>query len=163
MDKNEQIREALRNIAKQVGPDCSLLAKVKSVDEDEQTCVLWDDDTELEFREVRLRPVMDGKESVTLFPKVGSWGLAIRIEEDNEWMLLNSGEIDKWRLSIGQTIIEQDAEGLLIKKENDTLRKALELIIEAVSKVVVIQGQNPDYVKLEQALTIIKNVLKDGT
>jgi hypothetical protein len=49
---------------------------------------------------------------------------------------------------------------LQIKKQNDTLRQALEMIIQAVMKVAVIQGTNPDYAKLQQALIKIQNILR---
>jgi hypothetical protein len=75
-------------------------------------------------------------------------------------MIVACSEADKWRLKIGEAIIEQDATGLQIKKQNDNLREALELIIQAVMAVVVIQGTNPDYPKLQRALTKIQNILR---
>jgi hypothetical protein len=160
MGREEQIRELLDERAARVGPQPTMLAIVRSVNDTEATCVLYDAETNLEYYDVRLRPVIDGKESLTVFPKDKSWCLATRIEGTEEWMVLACSEIDKWRLKIGDTLIEQNATGLLIKKQNDTLRQALELIVQAVMKVVVVQGQNPDYVKLQQALTKIQNILR---
>ena len=160
MGKEEQIRELLDARAARFGPQPTILATVQSVDELEATCVLYDEETDLEYHDVRLRPVINGKESLTVFPKAGSWCLVVRIEGTEEWMITAYTEIDSWRLKIGDAIMEQDADGLLIKKQGDTLRQALELMIEAVMKVVVVQGQNPDYQKLQQALTKIKNLLR---
>lgn len=160
MGREEQIRQLLDERAARVGPSPTMLATVQSVDEAEETCVLWDEETALEYYDVRLRPVLDGKESITIFPKVKSWCLAVRLENTEEWMVVACSEADKWRLKIGEAIIEQDAIGLQIKKQNDTLRQALELIIQAVMAVVVIQGTNPDYTKLQQALTKIQNILR---
>ena len=160
MGREEQIRQLLDERAARVGPSPTMLATVQSVDEAEATCVLWDEETALEYYDVRLRPVLDGKESITIFLKVKSWCLAVRLENKEEWMVVACSEADKWRLKTGEVIIEQDATGLQIKKQNDTLRQALELIIQAVMKVMVIQGTNPDYAKLQQALTKIQNILR---
>jgi hypothetical protein len=160
MGREEQIRQLLDERAARVGPSPTMLATVTSVDADEATCVLYDEETALDYYDVRLRPVLNGKESITIFPKVGSWCLAVRLEDTDEWMIVACSEADKWRLKIGESIIEQDATGLQIKKQNDNLREALELIIQAVMKVTVIQGTNPDYPKLQQALTKIQNILR---
>jgi hypothetical protein len=160
MGREEQIRELLNERAARVGPQPTMLATVEEVNPAEATCVLYDEETDLLYYDVRLRPVIDGNEGVTLFPKKDSWCLAARIEGTEEWMVIACTEIDKWRLKIGDTLIEQDTTGLLIKKQNDTLLQALELIIQAVMKIAVIQGTNPDYPKLQQALTKIKNILR---
>jgi hypothetical protein len=160
MDRARQIREKLQQMARQFGPPSTLLGQVKSVDENELTCDLYDEETAVVFYDVRLRPVLDGKESLTLIPKVDTWALAARIEDDDEWMIIAAGEIDRYRLSIGQTVIEQDSTGLLIAKQDDTLKQVLTLIVEAVQKIVVIQGTNPDLPKLSQALTKINNLLR---
>lgn len=158
MDKAQQIRNALQQWAAKHGPDASVLGTVKSVDDDAMTCSMEVDEG-IEF-EVRLRPVLDGTESITLFPKVGSMALAIRIEADEDWYLLHAGEVDKWQLKIGTTIIEQDADGLLIKKDADTLKQVFTNIIEAVQQVVVMYGNNPDYTKLIEAQTKVNNLFK---
>jgi hypothetical protein len=113
MDRDEQIREGFKKLAAKVGPSCTLLGTVQSVDEDEMTCVLYDEDSDLEFEDVRLRPVLDGKESITQFPKEGTWGLAIRLEDEDDWMLIAAGEIDKWRMKIGDSTIEVTDSGIV--------------------------------------------------
>jgi hypothetical protein len=160
MERVSQIRDALKKLAAQHGPDNSMLAQVKSVNEGELTCDLYDEESELIFYDVRLMPVLNGKQSMTLIPKVDSWVVAIRVEDSEDWVIVGVNEIDKWRLMVGQSIIEQDTTGLLIKKQSDTLLDALKLIVEAVQKIVVIQGQNPDQVKLQQALVKLQNILR---
>lgn len=162
MDRDEQIRQGIKKLAEKVGPMSSLLGTVKSVDVDEVTCVISDDDTETEFPDIRLRPVLDGTESITMYPKVGTWALAIRIENDDDWMLIAAGEFDKWRMKIGTTIIEQDATGLLIKKGNDTLKGILSDFIDEVAKIVVLQGTSPSVPALLAIKTKVLNVLKDS-
>lgn len=159
-EKAEQIRQALKRMAGELGPDNTLLAQVKSVNSEDLTCDLYDDDSGVDFVDVRLRPVIDGKESITIFPKVDTWVLAVRIEESDDWMIIAVGEADKWRLSIGETVIEQDSTGLLIQKQADTLKQIVQLIIESVQQIVVLQGTNPNYDKLLQATAKLNNVLR---
>lgn len=159
MGKQEQIRSLLKKMAND-GVGETLLAKVKSVNTVAMTCELTDDDNALDFFDVRLRPVLDGKESITIIPKVGTWALAVRIEGDEDWMVIAVGEADKWRMKIGTAIVEQDATGLLIQKGTDTLKEAMSLIIEAVQVIVMTSGTPPDYVKLTQALVKVNAILR---
>lgn len=160
MDKHEQIRQGLRDFSSLHGPAPTILAQVQDIDESNATCELKDEETDITYHDVRLRPVLRNGESVTQYPHVGSWVIAMRIENTKEWMVVACCNIDKWRLKIGNSTIEQDTTGLLIQNQSDTLRQALELIIQAVMKTVVVQGQNPDYGKLQQALTKIQNILR---
>lgn len=114
MDKQEQIRSALRKFT---APEtATILAIVTSVDEGEKTVVLKDDQTGDKFFDVRLRPVIDGKDFLTIIPKIGTWCLAIRIEDDNEWVVLAVAEAAKYSIKIGETEFKQNASGFEIKK-----------------------------------------------
>jgi len=159
--KQEEIRKALADHAMKFGPAATMLATVVAVDPSTFTCTLVDADDDFEYPGIRLRPVLDGNEALTLFPKVGTWALAVRIEdEEHEWMVMAMGEVDKWRLKIGATIIEQDATGLLVQKGSDTLKQVLTLIIEAMQKIIVLQGTNPDRAKLVTAKTKTNNLFR---
>ncbi len=168
MGKADDIRKALADFSGKYGPQNTMLATVDSVDEAEFTCVLQDDDNgELTYPDVRLRPVLDGNESVTVFPKVGTWALAVRIEEEENWMVIAVGEADKVvtvadseiKSVVGTSEFTID-DGFLMQKGSDTLKQILTLIVEAVQPIVVIYGNNPVYAKLTQALTKINNLLK---
>lgn len=156
-EKAELIRQGLQHLGKKVGPVQTMLAQVESIDEDAATCVL--DEDGLLVNDVRLRPVLNGKESITIYPKPGCWVLAVRIEDDEDWMVVAADEVDKYRLKVGDTELEVK-DGFLVKRGEDTLKEVLQLIIEAVSVVVVLQGTNPDYTKLQEALTKAQNLLK---
>ena len=160
MGKQDEIRKRLREFAGEVGPQQTMLAIVKDVDEAEFTCTLKDEDDGFEYPGIRLRPVLDGMEGLTLFPQVGTWAFAIRIEEDDDWMLLAVGQVQKWRLTIGDTVLEQTGSGLLVSRDNTTLKNALINIIEAVQKIIVLQGNNPDYNKLTAAKSAINLLLR---
>ncbi len=127
----EQIRAKLKEMAKNDGPAVSNIAKVKSVDETKATCVLIDEDGQ-EIFDVRLRPVLTGKKSFILVPKVGSYVLAVRVEDDDDWMVIAADEIEKIGYYIETSIFEIDSTGFLLKKENETLKKIMVDLIGAV-------------------------------
>lgn len=101
----ENIREQLQQMAGSVGPAVSNIAKVKSVDESKATCTLEDEDGQ-EILEVRLRPVLSGKKSFLQIPKVGSFVLAIRIEDDSDWMIISCDEVEKFVWNTPQAEVE---------------------------------------------------------
>lgn len=157
MDKQQQIRSAIQKLTE---PEtATILAKVVSVDESELTIVLADALTGVEVHDVRLRPVIDGKQFITIIPKVGTWCLAVRIEDESEWMIVSVGEADKFFIKIGSTEFKMDATGFEISKGADTLKQVFTLLIEAVMQIVVMQGNNPNYVKLQKALLKVNNLL----
>ena len=153
----EQIRQRLAEIAAASGPAASMLGIVASINEQEGTCVLLNDD--IEIFDVRLRPVITGKESITIYPKAGAWALAVRVENENDWCLIATEEADKLRMKVGNCVFEI-TDGFLVQKSGDTLLDVVKLIIEACQQIMVLQGNNPNYVKLSQALAKANNLLK---
>lgn len=154
MPTAEQIRKRLEQMAKNDGPAVSNIAKVKTVDEQKGTCVLIDEDGQ-EILDVRLRPVLTDKKSFVLVPKVGSYVLAVRIEDDDDWMVLAADEIEKIGYYIGSTIFEIDAMGFLLKKENETLKKILADLVGAV-KAMSFTLTTPD--TINGNTTLLNNV-----
>ena len=131
MATEAQIREALEAMAKKHGPSVSIIEKVKSVDEAKATCVLIDDDG-LETFNVRLRPVLNGKKSFLLVPKIGSVVLAIRIEDDDDWMVIAADEYEKIGYYVGNVVFEIDDLGFSLKKDNETLKKLMSDLLDAI-------------------------------
>ncbi|SNB26490.1 conserved hypothetical protein [Flavobacterium psychrophilum] len=125
----EQIRTRFEEMAKAHGPTVSNIAKVKSVNETKATCILEDEDGQ-EIQDVRLRPVLNGKKSFIQIPKVGTFVLAIRIEDDDDWMVIACDEIEKVVWFVGTTTFEIN-DGFLLKKENETLKKLMADLIGA--------------------------------
>jgi hypothetical protein len=157
MTKKEQIRQSLRRLASVEGPVQTILAKVLNVNPELFICTVLDDETEI--NEVRLRPVLNGKQSITVYPKEGSWVLIQRIEEDLEWIVVAVDEIDKIRISIDDMLFEMKNGKYLVMSGDDSLKDVLRLIIEAMQVIMVIQGNNPDYVKLQTALDKLNNLM----
>ncbi len=154
MGKKDEIRKALASFSSMYGPQNTMLATVESVNEGEFTCVLQDDDNdELKYEDVRLRPVLDGKESVTIFPKVGTWALAVRIEEDEDWMVMAVGEADKVKVIVGDcewTI----KEGFLMKKGSETMKKIMDDLLTGIQLLTVNTNVGPSSVPINIATFI---------
>ena len=142
--KKEQIREKLRRIASEGGPRVTLLAQVKSVDVDELTCVLYDeleDDETFDYNDVRLSHVLDGKNSILLIPKVDTWVLAVRIEDDEEWCVISVEEVESILITAAGFTIYMDEEGIQL---NGNSLGGLIKIEELVSKINTIEGSIND-------------------
>ena len=118
------------------------------------------DDEGLEYYEVQLRCVLTANESETFYPAPGAYALAARIEDSETWVLLAAEKITKKRIVVNTAILETTANGHLLQKGSDTLKQVLTLVIQAVQQIVVLDGNNPDYVKLAQALTKVNNLLQ---
>lgn len=137
----EQIREALKNMAKLHGPAVSNIAKVKSVDEEKAICVLVDEDGQ-EFFDVRLRPVLSGKKSFILVPKVGTYVLAVRVEDDDDWMVIAADEVIKVGYYVGDTIVEL-TDKVQISAGGENLAGLIDDLFEAISKMVFTTNVGP--------------------
>lgn len=100
MATESEIRKNLENISRRFAPDMSNIAKVSSVNEKECTCVLIDDDGQ-EFFDVRLRPVTGENKSFLQIPKEGSFVLAVRVENSDDWMIVACSEIERIQVIVG--------------------------------------------------------------
>jgi len=132
MATEEQIRASLADLAKRFGPAVSNIAVVQSVDEGKATCVLIDED-EQEYIDVRLRPVLTGKKSFLQIPKVGTQVLAIRIEDDEDWMVIACDEVEKFLWVTGTAKVEI-SDKLLFEANNQNLLSLLERLFTVISK-----------------------------
>lgn len=111
-------------------------AKVVSVNKDEGTCVV--DDGELEYSSVALSAtVEENGKRFFLFPKVGSFVLISPINEDVHRLYVEFfSEIESFDLKIDNTELEIDKDGFLLKKENETLKKLMADLIQAIRNMV---------------------------
>jgi len=150
----------LSNAIKQlIGSSDKVIATVTSVDKAKSCCDVEVDGNEL--GNVRLQAIV--KENVKgckLYPAVGSKVVIEQLNNKGDWMVTMLSEIEEVLFEVATTKLQQKEDGLLIKKGDDTLKQALTLIVESVQPIVVLYGNNPDYVKLNQALTKINNLLK---
>lgn len=129
-----------------------------------------------EIKKVRLIANTEAEKYYVLVPKVGSDVIVtwlskhvgvIALVSEVEKVLCKAGDVvyeldaNGFNLKHGTTVeFDIDATGYLVKKDADTLKQILTLIVEAVQPIVVIYGNNPVYSKLAQALVKINNMLR---
>lgn len=65
----------------------------------------------------------------------------------------------KYSQIVKESSFLQDGKFTITVNDN-SLKDALTLIIQAVQQIVVMQGNNPDYAKLSEALTKVNNIFK---
>lgn len=164
MDRKEQIRQGLQKLASQLGPLQTLLAQVVSVDEDEMTCVLKDDDG-FEIYDVRLKPVLTADESVVLIPEVDSWVLATRIEDDDEWLVMAAEKISKYRMTVGSCVMEVDETGFSFQKGEKSLKGILSDLLTGIQALTVPTNTGPSGIPInlatfQQVQTDLNQILK---
>ncbi len=136
MSRIDEIRQKLKEWCSAGAPQPTMLGIVKSVNEDEQTCIVEDDG--LEYPNVRLSPVLTRADGLMIIPKVNKYALCARIENDNEWYLVSAEEVVKYRLKIGKTLFEVTAAGVKISKGNDSLKSCMDDMFKAISGLTVL-------------------------
>lgn len=113
MATEAEIRRRLQEMAGLYAPDVSVISRVADVDQEACTCTLVDDDGQ-EFFEVRLRPVTGRNKSMLQVPKAGSFVLAVRIENTEEWMVVACDEIERMQLIVGNSELVITEDDILI-------------------------------------------------
>ncbi|SIT25650.1 hypothetical protein SAMN05421786_11547 [Chryseobacterium ureilyticum] len=134
------------------------IARVKSVNENEGTCVLIDEDDQ-EYLEVRLKPVLSDKNSFIQIPKIGSFVLAIRIEDDEDWMIIASDEVDKFLWNVGETKLEL-TDKILIEAGNQNLLKLMDRLFTVIERGYQTNTGSTIKLILEPEFNSIKNDFK---
>lgn len=136
-----EIREKLEEMAKAHGPAVSNIARVRSVDEVNATCILEDEDGQ-EIFDVRLRAVLTGKKSFLQVPKVGSQVLAIRIEDDDDWMVIACDELEKVVWTVGQTTLSL-TDKIKLEAGGESLATLIDDLFVAIDKMVFTTNMGP--------------------
>ena len=87
-----------------------LSGTVVEVDNEARTCNIDIDGTTLPG--VLLQPVLDNTTGLVIFPKVGATALCLYNAEYDGWVLLQTTDIERVLLNIGNTSIEASADGI---------------------------------------------------
>jgi hypothetical protein len=154
----EQLKTEFEILIRRLAPNTIRPATVTAINDDDTVAVVLSDDTEVD--DVRLRSVVKTGNKKIAVPALQSIVLVGRIEGSDEYVVIAMEEIDKEVIVIGTVRYEVDDTGFLFQKGDDTLKEVLSLLIESVQQIVVIEGNNPDYDKLTQALTKTNNLLR---
>lgn len=106
---DEDIRQALLRSTK--GKQVTVLAEVKAVDSTKRTCDIDDDGVVLYG--IRLQSITEGSTGLTLYPKVGSMVLCLRVEDSDDYMVVHASEIEKAEVKIQNTTMVIDGNGVV--------------------------------------------------
>lgn len=141
MDKQEQIRQRIKKFASDVGPKGTVLGKVTNLRESELLFDLEDDNSGLTYLDVRLRPVIDASEAITLIPKPNAWALAVRLEDGEDWYAIAFGEVDKVAVKCEQVVFNGGSKGGLVnwpdaKVQLDKTNEVVSAILTAINSWV---------------------------
>lgn len=159
MKTAKELLDFLKNVNND-GMDDVFPAVVKTVDKAAATC-------EVEYNKntlgnVRLKALVQEESSdngFVIYPEPGSDVLVKKLSVGLLSVYMFS-EVESIVWQVGNKKYSVDQNGHEIKGGNDSLLDVIKLIIEAVQIVVVSQGTNPDYAKLQQALLKVNNILK---
>lgn len=133
--------------------------QVISVNKNNATCNVHYND--LEFGEIRLQAIIGTNiKGLKLYPKIGSIILVQKIGKHGQYIVIGFSEIEEYEITIEQVTFKINNNGITMSKNNDNLKNAIQLIIEAVQQIVVTQGTSPNYAKLSQATSKINNILQ---
>lgn len=154
----EQIRKGLETMAKSHAPAVSNIAAVKSVDEEKGTCVLIDEDDQ-EYLDVRLKPVLSGNKSFLQIPKIGTYVLAVRIEDDEDWMVIACDEVSKFLWAVGDSKLEM-TDKFLIEANDQNLLNLLQRLFTVLERGYQTNTGVTIKLILDTEMTSIKNDFK---
>jgi hypothetical protein len=149
----QQMLQILANNGEEI---YSKVCKVKAVNGLVCDCTPIDGDADI--FDVRMI-AHDSTKFFVMIPKVDSYVVVNFLNKQAAFISMVS-EITEIKFKIGTTYYSADDTGFLIKKDNDTMKEMIQLMlethqltIEAVQQIVVLYGNNPDYSKLVQGLT----------
>jgi len=155
LDKiRKRINDTMLELAEQ-----TYLATVGSVDKEERTCVV--EIEEVEYEDVRLFSVADAElKGFVMLLKIGSQVLVSRIGNSNEMFVSMFSVVDGVTLTIEGATLTADAKGFAMVREQNSLKKTLEAMLDAIMKMTVTtqMGQSgtpinvADFVKIKDEL-----------
>jgi hypothetical protein len=150
------VKEILKDLGKNKDEVHGVVCTVKSVNGMKCECLPVNGNAPI--KDVRL-VADDSTKKYVLVPKVGSMVVVEFLNNAAGYVAMVS-EITEVLIKIGTVYYSMNDEGFLLKKGSDTLKDILKLIVEAMQVIVVMQGNNPDYGKLTQAMLKINNLLR---
>lgn len=153
----KKIKEQFAKFASQYGPDVIRFGEAIQINDDDTIQVELLDGAVIP--DVRLKPLISDGNYVIVSPVVNTSVLIAAIENSDEYVLLCCDQPEEVRIKIGQTELIVNSTGVKMQKGGDSIKDILTLIIDAVTPIAVLYGNNPDYIKLGQAKTKVNNLL----
>lgn len=117
---------------------------------------------EADLWDVQLHAIEDDLNSrIIIKPKEGSKVIIGFLNNSKtDAFIVQCSEIEEVNVKIDTLEFSIKSTGVLIKKGNDSLKIGLQKLVEAVQQIFVLYGNNPAYLKLQQALLIFNNLLR---
>jgi hypothetical protein len=154
----EQIKQQLAAFAARYGPSVIIPATVTAINNDDTVSVEFSDGSTID--DVRLKSVVSDGGKFVLVPKIDSVILVARIENSTEYVVISVHEVTEIKHVIGVVEGSVNGDGFLIKKGNDTLKQALIEFVEAMEPIIILEGRNPNMIKLASAKSKLQNLLR---
>jgi hypothetical protein len=153
----DHIKSELDLFSSRRGPAALIPAVVLSVDESDNTItVRLDNDAEID--DVQLRSVVKTGSKIIIVPAVDSVVLIAPINNSDEYYVVAVEAFEKVVIK-KETFTVEVTEKIKIENAVGNLKDAFINIIEATEQIVVLQGNNPNYVKLAQAKIAINSLM----
>jgi len=154
----QQIKDEWAKFSKQFGPDIIVGATVTAINDDDTISVTLGDGSVID--DVRLKAVVKDGNKFLLIPAENSSVLIGKLRNDDEYVIIAVDEITEIKCVIETLTQSINANGFLFQKDADTLKDAMILFVEAMEPIVIMEGRNPDLVKLAQAKVKLQNLLR---
>jgi small nuclear ribonucleoprotein (snRNP)-like protein len=152
------IKDELGEFAGRFAPKVLKTATVTAVNDDDTVELVFSNGKTVD--DARLRAVVAAGNKIVLVPKVDSLVVVGKLENSDEYVVLMVSEITEIKQVIDTVQQSVTSAGFLLQKGDDTLKDAMILFVEAVEKIIVLEGRNVDRVKLAQAKAKIQNLLR---
>jgi hypothetical protein len=122
------------------------------------------DEDDQEIFDVRLHPVLSGNKSFLQIPKIGSYVLSIRVEDDDDWMVIACDEVDKVVWYVGETMLEL-TDKVSIQAGGQNLADLIDELFTAIDNMVFTTNAGPtinlvNKVEFDQLKLKFKTLLK---
>ncbi len=141
MDDEQNLGEIIKHLAKTGDEIYSKVCEVLEVNQGEKTVDVKPIDDTAEIFGVRLQAESETG-GLVLYPKVGSMVLVVFINKHNA-AVINTSELDEYRLSIADCQLQVDKDGFLLQKENETLKKLMGDLIKAIKAMKFTTNNGP--------------------
>ena len=137
-DTRHDLHQALNEFVRRRQTLTTFLAQVTAVNETDLTCDVKDDQG-IEIYDVRMRATVDGSDDgAVLIPSVDSWVVVASIgNSESEYVVIATSSLSKVLYLVGTTRLEMTTAGVLIERNNQTLRAALDALVDAIKLITV--------------------------
>lgn len=152
------IKEQLADFSGRYAPKILRTATVTAVNADDTVAIELGNGRTVD--DARLRAVVANGNRVVMIPIVGSTVVVGKLENSDEYVVLMVSEVSEIKDKIGTVELNVNSAGILMKKDADTMKQIAILIIEAIEPIIILEGRNPNLVKLAQAKIKVNNLLR---